>query len=120
MLFSACHTSSTHSFVKTKSNSTTCCFVSWLRLSLRSLRIRNTLVPRSASSVFCIRGVKTFCRTLTHDAWHYHLLPFQRIVDADPADNPPVESTYPCDVVARRCCEWVRLPDPRGESAMER
>src|SRR5262249_12476750 len=35
------------------------------------------LGPRSGSSVFCIPGIRSFSRTLTHDARHYHLLHFQ-------------------------------------------
>jgi len=43
---------------------------------LRSLAIPATSARRSASSACSIPGTSGSSRTLTHDAWHYHLLHF--------------------------------------------
>ena len=50
----------------------------------------NTSAHTSAFSACSTPGDRTCSRTLTHDAWHYHLLPFQRITAADFLDSPRV------------------------------
>src|SRR6516165_6137438 len=57
----------------------------------KSLATRDAWVRKLASSVSCIRGAKSLSRTLTHDAWHYHLLLFQRTRESAFPDGPLVE-----------------------------
>ncbi len=45
--------------------------------------IPNISARRSASSVSCIRGGRTCCRTLTHNACHYHVVDSQGTVRVD-------------------------------------
>src|SRR5579872_888201 len=70
---------------------------------------------RSASLVCCTPGTRNCCRTLTHDAGHYHLLLFQRTDDAGCLHCPRVVSACLSAGTARRCFEPVRHPNPCGE-----
>ena len=49
-------------------------------------------------------GVRTCYRILIHDAWHYHLLPFQRTKESDFPDSPPGVSACLSEEVAQRGC----------------
>ncbi len=58
---------------------------------------------------------KTCSRILTHDTWHYHLLPLQRTKLFDFPHSPRVASACLSEEAARRCSEPVRHSNPPGE-----
>jgi hypothetical protein len=72
----------------------TCCFVPAPPRCSKSLRTRSTWEPRLGSSAFCIPGVRTYSCTLTRNAWHYHLIDFQRTTLVG----------LPCDPLVKRAC----------------
>src|SRR5258708_9231732 len=74
--------------------------------------IPNTSAPRLASSPCSIVGARTYFRTLTHDAGHYHLLRFQRTNDADCLHCPPVISVCLSAAPDPRCFDPLRHPNP--------
>src|SRR5215471_16843359 len=66
-----------------------------------------TSVPDSAFWRCCILGDKTCIRTLTHNAWHHHLLDLQGTTQLDCLCDPLVAGACLSGGGDRECCEPV-------------
>src|SRR5271165_5040035 len=107
-------------FSKTSGCSTTCSTVPAPRRCSNWLAIPSTLAPISDSSACSTPGDRTLSRTLTHNAWHYHLLRFHRIKVVDFPCSPPLASACRSEEAGRRCSAPVRRSNQRGEFPKER
>src|SRR5215469_10748103 len=104
---------------RTKLSFMACCFELQPRPYCRSPLIPSTWALRSAFWQFSILGVRHSCRTLIHNAWHYHLLGFQETTQVD----------FPCDPLrggaclsgagVRVCCAPALFPDRTDEFPKE-
>ena len=80
-----------HWCCRTKRSSTISYSVAVPKPFSKLLATRDVWGRKLASSVSCTPGAKSSPRTLTHDAWHYHLLLFQRTRESAFPDGPLVE-----------------------------
>src|SRR5262245_28058824 len=85
----------------------------------RLLPIRNISRPRSVSSACFTPGDRIFNRTLTHNAWHYHLIDFQGTARVDFPCDPLAKGACRLDGGARGCSEPALCPDRSAEFPKE-
>src|SRR5215469_8105214 len=80
---------------------------------------QNTSAPASVFWPCSTPGDRTCIRTLTHNAWHHHLLDFQGTTQVDFPCDPLVDGACLSDGDARECYEPALSPDRSDEFPKE-